>query len=286
MYYGNPFVSETIPPVSKVLLIGCIAVYLLQLILDTLTNNMFSVFLSLSVMGIKKLYLWQLITYQFLHGSPFHLLMNLIGLFFFGPEVERYISSRRFLILYIACGVIGGVGWLVLSAGDNAFCLGASGAIYGVLGAFAALFPERYVTFLLFFVIPITMKVKTLAIGLAIFSLLATAGSPGQIAYAAHLVGGLAGYFYIKFFFYSSTATSFSLNPIKWAKDVLWWWHRRKFKVIDRTSHFEEDDDNYDYEPSQEEVDAILDKIAKWGIGSLTRKERQILERASRKRRF
>jgi membrane associated rhomboid family serine protease len=227
--------------------------------------------------------LWQLITYQFLHGDIWHFLFNMLGLFFFGPETERTIGTPRFAILYLASGALGGLGWLLLT-GSGA-CLGASGAICGVLGAFAALFPDRLVTFLVFFVVPVTMRARTLAIGLGLLNLFFLMKMPGQIAYAAHLAGGLAGYGYIHWLFRRGFSAA-DLNPRQWvnglrrlANDWRWRWQRRKFKVISADSGWEDE-----AEPTQAEVDAVLDKVSKWGLARLSAREREILERASRKR--
>jgi len=266
-------------PVVRVLLIATGIAFLGQLIIDPLTGGKITVFFSLSWAGIRHMAIWTLITYIFLHGGFFHLLLNMLGLFFFGPDTERAIGSTRFAVLYLVCGILGGLGWLLFTANQTAgFCIGASGAVFGILGAFAALFPERPITILVFFVLPVTMKARSLAIALAVFSLLATISQPGNIAYAAHLIGGLAGYFSILLF--HPGESGFIRPSIRQLfNDLLWRWHRRKFKVIsDNDRDFSDTDDP----PTKDEVNEVLEKVSKKGMNSLTRAEHEILRRASR----
>jgi len=268
-------------PAVRFLLIATGVAFGAQLIIDPLTGGKITVLFSLSWTGIKHLLLWQFITYIFLHGGLFHIFLNMLGLFFFGPETERAIGSRQFLVLYLACGILGGLGWLLLSASQAAgFCLGASGAVFGILGAFAALFPDRPITILVFFVLPVTMKARSLAIALAVFSLLATISQPGNIAYAAHLVGGLAGYFYIVLF-YSQGGRMAWPGFRRLINDLSWHWHRRKFKVISGGSGTFDD---LDETPTTDELNAVLEKISRKGMSSLTRRELEILKRAGRAR--
>jgi hypothetical protein len=215
---------------------------------------------------------------MFLHGGLFHIILNMLGLFFFGPETERATGTIRFVILYLACGILGGIGWLIFTFGHPAgFCIGASGAIFGILGAFAALFPNRPITLLVFFVLPVTMKARTMAIALAIFSLLASISQPGNIAYSAHLIGGLAGYFYIALFY--SAESGFVRPSIRQViNELLWRWHRRKFKVM---TNDESRPDDQNEPPSEQEINEVLEKLSKYGINMLNRRELDILKRAS-----
>ena len=282
MNYHNSYTfASGLTPAVRGLLIGTTAAYLVQVIADRLTGGGFTALFSLSLKGLLHLEFWQPATYLFLHGGLWHLLLNMLGLFFFGPETERTIGTQRFLALYFGCGILAGLGWILISGTPASYCLGASGAIFGVLGAFAGLFPQRPVTLLVFFVIPVTLRARTLAIVLGLFSLLAIISQPGQIAYAAHLVGGLAGYLYglhgINEGFGHGT-----FNPRQWWNDLRWRWHRRKFKVL------RESDRDWETKtkapPSPQEVDEVLAKISKWGLGRLTPRDRDILDRASRRK--
>lgn len=279
MQYNNTYsFAPGLTPAVRFLLIGTTAAYFLQAIADRATGGAFTELFSLSLDGLLRLNLWQPVTYLFLHGGLWHLILNMLGLFFFGPETERTIGTRRFLALYFACGILAGLGWILISSTPASRCLGASGAIFGVLGAFAGLFPQRPVTLLVFFVIPVSLRARTLAIALGIFSLLAIVSQPGQIAYAAHLVGGLAGYLY-------GVNAGFgrgSINPRQWWNDLCWRWQRRKFKVLRGSD--QDWETKTEAPPSPQEVDEVLAKISKWGLGRLTPQDRAILDRASRKR--
>lgn len=238
----------------RFLIISTVGMYLLQMFFNGITRGGFTRLFGLSIPGLKSGYLWQLITYLFVHGSPAHIFLNMLGLYFMGPETERAIGSRHFLILYFLSGILGGIGWLFISDAPWAVCIGASGAIFGVIGAFAALFPQRPITLLVLFVLPVTMKAWMLAVSLAVVELVFLLSSPQQgIAYAAHLAGGVAGYVYALALF-----RGFGGVARAWKN-----WRRE--------------------EPlSQVELDRILDKIAREGIHSLTRQERKVLEEASR----
>jgi len=280
MYYqSNIFPGRgLLTPAVRFLLISTGIVFLAQLFGDSLTGGKVTLLFGLSWPGMRHLFLWQPVTYIFLHGGLLHILLNMLGLFFFGPDTERAIGTKRFLWLYFICGILGGLGWLLLTGRQTPFpCIGASGAIFGILGAFAALFPARPITLLLFFVIPVTMQARTLALALAIFSLLFMAGQAGNIAYAAHLAGGLTGYLYIVIFYNRPWPGRFAFRNL--FNDLIWHWHRRKFKVISGAANrFEEENEA----PTGDEVNEVLEKLSKRGINNLSARERDILKRASK----
>lgn len=278
MQYRNQYsFAAGLTPAVRFLLIATVAVFLVQRIADQLTGGWFTAMFSLSYEGLFALALWQPVTYLFLHSGFWHLLLNMLGLFFFGPETERAIGTRRFLTLYFVCGILAGLGWIAISGAPFSRCLGASGAIFGVLGAFAGLFPQRPVTLLVF----VNMRARTMAIGLGLISLFSIVSQPGQIAYAAHLVGGLAGYLY-GWWRESRGFSSAIFNPGRWWNDLRWRWQRRKFKVLRGSARDWEPDTQAP--PSQEEIDEVLAKVSKWGLGRLTPRDREILDRASRRK--
>lgn len=240
-----------------------VGAFVLQVIGDAATTRgLFTAAFGLSVTGLKQGHLWQLVTYLLVHGGVFHILLNMLGLYFIGPETERAIGTRQFYILYLLSGVLGGVGWLLISDTPWAVCIGASGALFGILGAFAALFPNRMITLLVFFVLPVTMKAWVLAVSLAGVELLFLLSSPGGgIAYSAHLAGGIAGYLYATIVFRRGGAGArFDLSRVR---TMLAGWRSPA---------------------SEQEIDRVLDKVSREGIHSLTRRERETLERASRER--
>jgi membrane associated rhomboid family serine protease len=264
-----------------VLLIVNAVVFVLQQIFDL--RHLF----ALSVEGLSRGYIWQLITFQFLHGGLFHLLVNLIIIYFFGRSLEEVLGRKSFLTLYLGSGVVGGLFeilfGLVFPGPFAIYVVGASAGALGLIAAFAAMFPERQLTLLLFFIIPISMRAKTLlwiSLGLALFGILFPYGG---IAHAAHLGGIFAGLAYVfcivqghglRFFFTrpGGTRQERSYANVTSARRPTW---RRapSGKIEDLPSA----------EFISKEVDPILDKISAHGIHSLTEEERRILEAARAK---
>jgi membrane associated rhomboid family serine protease len=199
---------------------------------------------------------WQLFTYMFLHGGFFHFLFNMFLLWMFGSELERHLGSREFLKYYCITGV--GAGVLTLLASPNSLVptVGASGAIYGLLLAYALYFPNRLIY--LWFLIPIKAKHLVIFFGIIEF-FAALSHTPSGIAHFAHLGGILVGFVYLK-----------ARRPALWSwlrwKWIDWWASRREEEISDL----------------QMEVDRILEKISEQGIKNLTEREKRILDRASK----
>lgn len=136
---------------------------------------------------------WTLLTHLFLHAHPLHLAVNVLGLWFIGPEVELSLGRARFAILYFVSGVAGGLLQTALAPSDLPL-IGASGAVCGVLLSFTVQYPEMPLQALLFFVLPVRMKAKTLGRGLIVFSAVCAAlHILPLIGHLAHLGGALAG---------------------------------------------------------------------------------------------
>jgi membrane associated rhomboid family serine protease len=148
------------------------------------------------------LQIWRVVTYMFLHDGIFHILFNMLALWMFGVELERMWGSRYFLKYYFVCGLGAAATMLVLSlvpvGGLDALyyslTVGASGAIYGILLAFALYFPHRPI--LMFFVFPVPARYAVMIMGG--IALLSSMGGPGGVAHGAHLGGLIAGYLYLR----------------------------------------------------------------------------------------
>ena len=222
--------------------------------------------------GVFGLQVWRWVTYQFLHASFGHVLFNMIGLYFFGPMMERWWGSRRFLAFYLLCG-IGGAGLFslltfvpdVIGLSSQSPMVGASGALFGILVGCAVLYPNQQVMLL---IPPIPMKMRTMAIvflGLAMLSLMAGAKNAG--GEAAHLGGALLGWLMIRnpgwLNFANGGLPDFS-EKIKQGRDT-----RRR--------------DNRDKDDA--EIDRILDKVRNKGLASLSNKEKKTLQRATDRQR-
>lgn len=258
-------VMGRLTPWTAGILVSCIGIFLVQILFQINGSYLFERVFGLSLTGIRDGMVWQLFTYMFLHGSAFHLFVNMLVLFFLGPELEYVLGGRRFPIVFFLSGILGGVGWLLISYPFEGVCIGASGAIFGLIGIFAALFPQRDVTLLVFFVLPVTMKAWVLAVGLGLLQLfMIISPDGGGVAYAAHLAGGIAGYVY------GLTQTRGHEGVLRHAVS---WVERKSRKRREQTENL-----------NRAEVDRILDKIANEGIHTLTSRERDLLEKASRNR--
>jgi len=222
--------------------------------------------------------LWQPVTYMLLHGSILHILLNLLVVFMFGRELERILGARRFLLLYIGSGVIGGLGWVMMSG--RGYCIGASGGVFGLIGMYAALFPNRPITLLLFFVLPITLRARLLAMILAGVSVVMMFGD-GNVAHSAHLAGGLAGYWFGAQLLRQARRGS-NRRLRKSLADVVGGAMRAaRLRPRLRVEYHVPTDEVEAVAPSMAEVDRLLDKILRHGVGSLTLSERRTLEWAS-----
>ena len=150
-----------------------------------------------------RLLLWQPATYLFLHDGIWHLVINMLFLYFFGVDLERTWGTRRFYVFYFVAGIGAGcinvlVKTLLDIHGTGASLIptiGASGAIYGVLLAAAILFPDRQIW--LFFVIAIPMKIFAAA-AIAIEFFLSLESNGDNVSHVTHLGGALVGYLYLR----------------------------------------------------------------------------------------
>ena len=174
--------------------------------------------------------IWQLVTYLFLHGSFFHILFNMLTLWMFGVELERMWGTKYFTQYYFIAGIGAGLTQVILGILPFPFAesfyssvtIGASGAIYGLLLAYAMYFPNRPIY--MYFVFPVPARIFVAILGA--ISLLSAMSGGGGVAHTAHLGGIAAGYFYLK---------SGRLHPISEIKYRFLKWRinrmRRKFDV-------------------------------------------------------
>ena len=177
------------------------------------------------------LFLWQPVTYLFLHGGFFHILFNLFALWMFGSDLERLWGSRQFLFYFFLTGVGAAVFDVLLQPSAMTTTIGNSGAVYGVLLAFGLLFPDRPI--FLWFVIPV--KAKWFVLGMGVVEFVSSLGAPGSgISHLAHLGGMLFGFLYLRGggFWYRS-----KLRYHEWRRARL----RRKFEIYMRKSEQKDD---------------------------------------------
>ncbi len=258
-------------PVVKKLIIINAAIYLLGVLLNSGGGDPLKPLGAYTITDAWQV--WRVITFQFLHADVMHLLANTIGLFFFGPHIERWMGSRPFLLFYLLCGIAGALFYTLLFFSPGLLSglyagtpmVGASAGIFGILAAFMVIAPDARV--LLFFIIP--MKMRTLGI---VYFCYETAGvlfnwhnAGGS---AGHLGGAILGWFLVK-----TPALRLWLVKVteKRSKTRSSKKKSRSAKII-RESPID----------VTQEVDRILDKISESGIQSLTKEERNILDKARR----
>lgn len=261
MGFGTPWT-----PMVRLLILINSAVYLLQ-VLTTRSGVIESYFALWPDRVVSQLAFWQLLTYMFLHGSLFHVLFNMFALWMFGSDVERSMGSTRFLWYYLTTGIGAALFHMAFNWDSLTPVLGASGAIYGILVAFAVLWPEREITLLLFFVLPVHLKAKYLAGIFMVIALLSGLqselnGSDG-VAHLAHLGGGLVGFLLLR-----------GTNVLRsWTFELQKRWQWRQM-ARQRKRQAQKNENRI-------EIDALLDKINQVGYENLTAKEKASLKKAA-----
>ncbi len=239
-------------------------------------------YFALSLDGIRHFYLWQLLTFQFMHAGWMHILFNSLAIYFFGRTVETALGSQRFLSIYLVSGIIGGLVQMVFAMIMPSFDLpvvGASAGASGLVAAFAVINWTEPFTLILYF-IPVTMRGRTLlwvSIAIAVLGILNVSSN---VANAAHLGGVLAGFFYGR-----------QMVNGHWPDWRIFPRRERPREVVaarTREGKFWRsapvEDENVTTDTFlQREVDPILEKISAQGIQSLTSRERDILEAARQK---
>ena len=188
------------PAGVKWLLISNVAIFILGYFAGLLQLDRPLAYLALvPERVIKDGFIWQLVTYLFLHGGIGHILWNMLALWMFGADLESAWGTRRFLQFYFFCGIGAGVcvviANFVLPWGNPLIpTIGSSGAIFGILMAYAMLFPTR--TILFAFLIPIQVKYFVMIIGAIAF--LSSFQVNTGVSEFAHLGGLLFGYVFLK----------------------------------------------------------------------------------------
>ena len=235
--------------------------------------------------ALKNFEFHRLITYMFVHGSMLHIVGNMFLIYFAGKRVLSLLGPRHFLLIYFLGGILGAVAQLSF---EENYLIGASAGAFALLCAFATLMPEMELLMLLYFVIPIKLRVKYLALGLVGINIIILVvnlvmDNHSHIAYIAHLGGALLGWYYVRALGYGGRTVSLSdlrkartrrrVNPAGGRKKM---WARRggAEKVVDAKEAAPD-------ASVTEEVDRVLDKIIREGFQSLTKEERQTLEEGS-----
>jgi len=238
-----------VAPVTVSLAAACVVGYILEVFLLGGAGGLDLSGWALSGQALSEGRWWTPLTHLFLHANLLHLMVNVLALWFVGPEVEWMLGRVKYVVLYLLSGVAGGLLQTAFSA-PTAELVGASGAVCGVLLSFTTANPEMPLRALLFFVLPVSMKARTLGWGVVVVSLLcALLRILPQVGHLAHLGGALMGAL------------------------LTWWWlpHPARPK---RTA------------PGMGAQDAateeLLARVVEEGIDSLSREERRQLEGLAR----
>jgi len=243
-----------VTPWVQRLLIANVVMFFLQQVVPGVTGALLLVPAALLVRP------WTLVTYMFLHQGLMHILFNMLALYFFGPRVEQRIGSERFFALYFISGITGGV--LSYLFTPFAQILGASGAVYGVLLAYARFWPRDQIY--IWGILPV--EVRWLVIFYTVLSLWGGFSGGSGVAHFAHLGGFVGAFLYLLFIERHQGAKRFrrTATAPPAAKDAV----LGNWRSVDRKSV---------HAVNKDEVDRILDKISATGLNSLTPQERTFL---------
>ncbi len=264
-------------PSSAVLaiIIANVAIFFLDVLSRNFAGDTSLRVFGLSMVGIESLMLWQPVSYMFMHGGVFHLLINMLLIYVCGSEFERHFGQSRFLQFYFICGVMAGLAYLVLAWLQPDFrtlpLVGASGSGYGLLLAAMIFFPHIQV---ILFIIPMPIRVfGMIMIGMLLLEVI----SPGRMAnpggQVAHVAGAVTGLVVLKVWsvFPGKGSRSEIEGPGLGARLTSKYrtgaWERKQRKLAEEEAA----------------VDRILAKIREKGIQSLSRSEKKLLTRATQR---
>lgn len=252
-------------PVALLALIGLnIAGFIAQFFLDAFQPGFVQDYLAISKNGIYNAYSWQFITAALLYGNPWHFLGNVLILYILGRDIESILGQRHFLYLFI-CGAIGGeLGHLFLMPAGT-LLYAASGAVAAVVIAYATILPELDLIAWRIPLFPLRIKAKHFAAALAFVSVvMLLVDREGAVIHSA-IPGGLAaGWLY---------ANLLGFGHVSWLRRLL----RRRREALQRIQRMTR------AEFITQELDPLLEKIARKGMESLSRAERRLLEQAREK---
>lgn len=264
---GRKYASDTQPWTQRqrivllTLISANLAVFAAQLLLETDQPGFVRDYLGISDRGVRDAYAWQFVTAMFLHNGPWHLLGNMLVLYFLGRDLELILGQRHFLYLYLAGAIGGELGHLFLMPPDTVL-LGASGGVAAVVVAYATMLPDLELTGTRFFMVPLHLKAKHLAYGvIALGLILVCVERTGTVSHSAYLGGCAAGWLYAHLLGFGQP--SFLQRLLRQ--------HRAK---AERYAHMTIE------QLMSDEIDPLLEKISLYGIDSLTRAERRNLARA------
>ncbi|TDY72240.1 rhomboid family intramembrane serine protease [Leptospira meyeri] len=259
--FGPPMV-----PVVRTLIIINAVIFLLQMITKLAFHSpILELYFGLTPELVFNGWVWQLLSYAFLHGSFLHILFNMLSLWMFGSELAENWGERAFLKFYLFTAFLGGVGTVVAQffGFPQGLVVGASASIYGLLVAYAMTWPNREL--LVFLIFPMRAKYFVMIVMLMVLF-----AQGERVAHFAHLGGAIGGFFLMKVY-------------TGWKKKVgsLPTWSLSRYLQKRRFMRYQEE--MAKRENAKTKVDELLEKISKNGMDSLSRSERKFLNEASQK---
>jgi membrane associated rhomboid family serine protease len=262
-----------------------VAIYVIQMALTRFLGARFGLdeTLGLSTFGLRSGHLWTLLTYGFLHdtGNLLQVLSYLIVIYFVGRELLPLLGTRRFAGFYATSLISGGLFWSAVHWRGPEVLLGASAAASALVILYACFFPNREITLLLFFIVPVSVRPKIVAYvliavdlcGLVFYEIMGSASPFGGAAHSAHLGGMAAGWIYFRY-----------------VHDMTWTFGRKQAEIelprwVKQQGSAKSTPPAYsvnvgDRSHLRAEVDRILDKINSDGFGSLSAAEKKVLDEA------
>jgi membrane associated rhomboid family serine protease len=271
----------------------CIVVFVLQMMLPAGGGGELATPGSVTMPELLKGEVWRLFTYPFLHGGAFHLIVNLIGLWFIGRLVISELGNRHFLGIFFGAAVLGAL--VNLAVYPTPPLVGASAGVWGLLAALTAKMPDLPIGFP--FLPGVRLRLKNLTLGILVFEVISAIAQfvtrnhdnafilrQTQIASLAHLGGALAGWLYMLIL-----TGSFSAMVRQSEEHERWWREQRKRRreptrvIAGRRAAAPESRENAEEDFIKERVDPILEKLHEKGPGSLSAEERRILDDAAKR---
>lgn len=274
---GRPELRFQLPRPSTLvawLVLINVGVHVIHLVTTNFWGDGFTRTFGLSLAGLTRLQVWQPITYMFVHAadSLWHIVFNMLLLYFVGREIERGFGRERFVWFYAACGIIGGLAYLLLGALNARYfgtpLVGASGAVWGLLIAAMIFYPHMQIIFIIF---PMPIRVfGAIILALVLFQAITPGGVTNLGGEVCHFGGALAG---VGILYYWGMMPSIRFGsgdgPNLMGRIRKGAWARKQRKLA----------------AEQAEVDRILEKVHREGINSLNRRERKLLSGATQRQR-
>jgi membrane associated rhomboid family serine protease len=283
-----------------------VAVFVMQFVFERgwlrhpLTDELLIPLGGVSAHELGRGNVWTLFTYMFVHRSVGHFVLNMMMLWFAGRGVQQFFGSLHCTLIYLGAGILGASAEMVVNGwvhGDTITPLiGASASVFGLLMALAVVMPEQQITAFIYFIIPVHLRLWTLAKALCVMQLVLGVVCAAfdfmpeglRIAYFAHLGGAAAGWFYARSLGYGGRPLTYASQwqpaPLQRMPEMV---RKRARATIDL-----EDEpvlpakSNRHADPieslMEEVINPLLDKISLHGKDSLTEDEKLALERASR----